>query len=218
MTIRKLTITDVRNVRSASLEPSADVNVFYGQNGSGKTSLLEAIHILGVARSFRTPKVKPVIRAGAEKMTVFGLIDPSNGKQSLPVGVSKGLLDDNTLIRVAGETLYSSSELASLLPLLVINPDTFKLLEGSPGIRRNFIDWGVFHVKHDTFLPAWKSMQKALKQRNALLRQGRVSESELLVWNHEFVNAAEQVDILRKAHIEQLLPYFYNILKRFFER
>ncbi len=213
MTIRKLTITDVRNVLSASFEPSADINIFFGNNGSGKTSLLEAIHILGVARSFRTPKVKPVVRAGAEKLTVFGLIDHSDRKQSLSVGVSKGVLDESTLIRVAGETLYSSSELAYLLPLLVINPDTFKLLEGSPGSRRNFIDWGVFHVKHDIFLPAWKSLQKALKQRNALLRQGRVSESELSAWNHEFVAAAEQVDILRKTHIEQLLPHFYTLLK-----
>lgn len=214
MTIRKLTITDVRNVLSATFEPSADVNVFFGENGSGKTSLLEAIHILGVARSFRTPKVKPVVRAGAERLTVFGFVDHADRKQPLPVGVSKGLLDENTLIRVAGETLYSSSELAYLLPLLVINPDTFKLLEGSPGSRRNFIDWGVFHVKHDVFLPAWKSMQKALKQRNALLRQGRVSESELSAWSHEFVAAAEQVDVLRKAHIEQLLPYFYTLLEK----
>ncbi|USE36674.1 DNA replication/repair protein RecF [Endozoicomonas sp. SCSIO W0465] len=208
--IQQLSITDIRNLTSVSIKPSPSVNVFYGLNGSGKTSVLEAIHILGIARSFRTTRIKPVIHRDAEVCTVFGRLGVTSG--SIPVGVSRNLRDETLQIRVAGENLKSTSELARLLPLQVINPDTFRLLEGSPKLRRNFIDWGVFHVKHKDFFPLWKRMQKALKQRNSLLRHGRINSSELTSWNIEFEKAANAIDLLRSNYIQKLIPVFNQVL------
>lgn len=209
MTIKKLTIADVRNLASVSIQPSPEINVFYGQNGSGKTSVLEAIHILGLARSFRTTRVKPVVRTDQSRYTVFAQL-----ASQVPVGVSRGIRDDNVQIRIAGQSVRSSAELAALLPVQVINPDTFRLLEGSPALRRNFLDWGVFHVKHREFLPLWKNMQMALKQRNSLIRHGRMSGAEIDTWSRAFAGYADQVDQLRQAHVAQLLPYFSRILDR----
>ncbi|WP_257265675.1 DNA replication/repair protein RecF [Endozoicomonas sp. ONNA2] len=206
--IQQLAITDIRNLSSVSITPSSSVNVLYGLNGSGKTSVLEAIHILGVARSFRTSRIKPVINQGAEVCTVFGRI----GETLVPVGVSRNLRDESLQIRVSGENLKSTSDLARLLPLQVINPDTFRLLEGSPKLRRSFIDWGVFHVKHHDFFPIWKRLQKALKQRNTLLRHGRISGSELTSWNLEFEKAANAIDELRDDYIQRLTPVFNEVL------
>ncbi len=208
--IQQLSITDIRNLSSVSIKPSLSVNVLYGLNGSGKTSVLEAIHILGVARSFRTSRIKPVINRDAEVCMVFGRLGVASG--SIPVGVSRNLRDETLQIRVSGENLKSTSELARLLPLQVINPDTFRLLEGSPKLRRNFIDWGVFHVKHHDFFPLWKRMQKALKQRNSLLRHGRINGSELTSWNIEFENAANAIDVLRSDYIQRLTPVFNEVL------
>ena len=208
--IQQLSITDIRNLSSVSIKPSLSVNVLYGLNGSGKTSVLEAIHILGVARSFRTSRIKPVINRDAEVCTVFGRLGVTSG--SIPVGVSRNLRDETLQIRVSGENLKSTSELARLLPLQVINPDTFRLLEGSPKLRRNFIDWGVFHVKHHDFFPLWKRMQKALKQRNSLLRHGRINGSELTSWNIEFEKAASAIDVLRSDYIQRLTPVFSEVL------
>ncbi|WP_419832457.1 DNA replication/repair protein RecF [Endozoicomonas atrinae] len=208
--IQQLSITDIRNLSSVSIKPSLSVNVLYGLNGSGKTSVLEAIHILGVARSFRTSRIKPVINRDAEVCTVFGRLGVTSG--SIPVGVSRNLRDETLQIRVSGENLKSTSELARLLPLQVINPDTFRLLEGSPKLRRNFIDWGVFHVKHHDFFPLWKRMQKALKQRNSLLRHGRINGSELASWNVEFEKAANAIDVLRSDYIQRLTPVFNEVL------
>ncbi|WP_419534083.1 DNA replication/repair protein RecF [Endozoicomonas sp.] len=208
--IQQLSITDIRNLSSVSIKPSLSVNVLYGLNGSGKTSVLEAIHILGVARSFRTSRIKPVINRDVEVCTVFGRLGVASG--SIPVGVSRNLRDETLQIRVSGENLKSTSELARLLPLQVINPDTFRLLEGSPKLRRNFIDWGVFHVKHHDFFPLWKRMQKALKQRNSLLRHGRINGSELTSWNIEFEKAANAIDVLRSDYIQRLTPVFNEVL------
>ncbi|WP_263081432.1 DNA replication/repair protein RecF [Endozoicomonas sp. Mp262] len=211
MTIRQLTISDLRNLTSVSIKPSSEINIFYGLNGSGKTSILEAIHILGLARSFRTPKVKSVVQTGKDKYTIFGLMKDLH--RQIPVGVSRSIHEDSIQIRISGNAIRSSAELAALLPLQIINPDTFKLLEGSPGLRRNFLDWGVFHVKHKDFLPVWKHMQMALKQRNSLIRHGRISGSELSIWTQAFSKYACQVDQLRQAYVEQLLPYFSKVLQ-----
>ncbi|WP_422136075.1 DNA replication/repair protein RecF [Endozoicomonas sp. ALD040] len=217
MTIHKLMIKDVRNLASATFSPSPDINILYGLNGSGKTSILESIHLLGLARSFRSARLKPVIRHKKGKCTVFAQIQ-SNNDRLIPVGVSRDMEEENFQIRVAGETLKSTSELARLLPLQIINPDTFKLLEGSPKQRRQFVDWGVFHVKHHEFLPLWKRTQKVLKQRNSLLRHGKITgssySSQLSVWDEELVKAAEAVDQLRQQYFDQLTPVFQDVLNQ----
>ena len=216
MSINKLMVKDVRNLASITLSPSPSINILYGLNGSGKTSVLEAIHLLGLARSFRSAKLKPVVRHGQDKSTVFAQVEAGKGRV-LPVGVSRDLNAESFQVRVAGETLKSTAELAHLLPLQVINPDTFKLLEGSPKQRRQFLDWGVFHVKHHDFLPLWKRAQKALKQRNSLLRHGKIKGSSSLMaqlpaWDQELVRAAESVDQLRQEYFKQLLPVFQEVL------
>ncbi len=212
MTIQHLAIADVRNIKSASIQPSAEINILYGLNGSGKTSVLEAIHILGLARSFRSHRIKPVINNKSDKCTVFARL--AHGNVSIPIGVARDLSDDNFQIRVSGENLRTTSDLVKLLPLQIINPDTFKLLEGSPKSRRHFLDWGVFHVKHTDFFPLWKRMQKSLKQRNGLLRHDRMRDSELSVWNTEFVKASEAIDKLRTSYISRLIPVFNEVLAK----
>ena len=211
--IQKLAIQGVRNLTSVSIEPSPSINVLYGLNGSGKTSVLEAVHLLGLARSFRSNKIKPVINDQEEKCTVFGRLLLDNGN-SMPLGVSRNIQEEAFRIRFAGENLRSTSELARLLPMQVINPDTFRLLEGSPKSRRHFMDWGVFHVKHQDFFPLWQRTQKALKQRNSLLRHGRIKSSELSVWDQEFIRAAHIVDELRDEYIQRLIPVFHRVLSQ----
>ncbi|WP_257281911.1 DNA replication/repair protein RecF [Endozoicomonas sp. ISHI1] len=217
MTIHKLMIKDVRNLASATFSPSPDINILYGLNGSGKTSILESIHLLGLARSFRSARLKPVIRHKQGKCTVFAQIQ-SNNDRLIPVGVSRDIEEEHFQIRVAGESLKSTSELARLLPLQIINPDTFKLLEGSPKQRRQFLDWGVFHVKHTEFLPIWKRTQKVLKQRNSLLRHGKMKgssvSSQLSVWDVELVRAAVALDQLRQQYFDQLTPVFQDVLSQ----
>ena len=95
----------------------------------------------------------------------------------------------------------------------VICSDTFKLLEGSPAVRRQFMDWGVFHVEHQ-FHSIWKNAQRCLKQRNSLLRHGRLDDSELAVWTQELAGFGEQLDVFRKSYFDRLVPIFEETLSR----
>lgn len=141
MSIRRLRISQLRNIRQAELELRR-VNLLCGPNGSGKTSVLEAVFVLGSGRSFRATRLDPVIHHEARQCTVFAsLLGEEEGAGPVAIGVSRDR-DGSFVGRIQGQAIRSSAELARRLPLQLINSDTFALLEGGPKVRRQFLDWG----------------------------------------------------------------------------
>lgn len=209
--IKRLTIKNIRNITSAEISELSRVNVFFGSNGSGKTSVLEAVHLLSLARTFKGSKIKPVINYNAADCLVFGLLS-HNSNEPRPVGVIRdraGLFD----AKVSGKVVSRVSELARELPLLVISADSFSILGGPPASRRQFLDWGLFHVEQ-SFFSEWGRMQRALKQRNVLLRHGNIDPIELQAWSAEFADASERVTAYRASFVELLSSAFSLALKR----
>ena len=211
MALGRLDISAVRNLKQVALRDLCMANVFHGQNGSGKTSILESIYLLGMARSFRSGPLKSLISHGQERCTVYGEVD-RRGRSCLSLGVSRDS-DGGFEARVGGDAVKSASELAESLPLQVINADSFSLLAGSPSHRRQFLDWGVFHVEH-AFYGCWQRFQRALKQRNTLLRRGKISLEEILPWNVELSDSGELIDGFRKQYFEALEPAFQALIQR----
>jgi DNA replication and repair protein RecF len=197
-TLSRLVLTGFRNIDEASLQLSPGFNLIYGNNGSGKTSLLEAIYLLGMGRSFRSHLQKPLIAHQHNQATVFG--ETSNG---LTLGVQRPLRGSQ-IVKVGGKPAEGLAQLSRALPLQLINSDTFALLEGSPNERRQFLDWGVFHVEH-SFLEYWRRTRQALDQRNALLR-AEASANEIEPWSQELAYSAGQMDESRQRYLQQLQP------------
>ena len=211
MKISELQIAGVRNLRPVTLQ-LGQTNIIYGANGSGKTSLLEAVSILGQARSFRSPKIQPVIAHGVSSCTVFGrLAESAVSEHMIPIGVKRERSGEFEG-RVRGQPVSSTAQLAHVLPFLSIDAYSFDLLAGGPGVRRRFLDWGVFHVEH-RFHQAWLDVRKALKQRNSLLRRGKIQASELAPWSKLLATAAEAVDSYRSAYLDKLEPCVQMVLK-----
>ncbi|SDG15623.1 DNA replication and repair protein RecF [Onishia taeanensis] len=208
MTLDRLAFMGLRNLASLEMAPQPGINVIVGANGSGKTSLLEGIHILGMGRSFRTQQLKHAIDHGEQAMTLHGRLV---GDPPLPLGIRRRRDQPELEMRMAGERVPRVSQLVEALPLQLINPDAFRLLEGSPSSRREFLDWGVFHVEHD-FLEAWRRVRRALKHRNALLRRDRMDSRSLDVWDHELAQWSERIDSLRYAYMDAFLPVFEDTL------
>lgn len=209
MTIHRLHISNLRNLSDFSFQPSPGINIFYGQNGAGKTSVLEAIHLLTHGRSFKSSRSRSLIAHDQTEATVFGEIASQPGV-SLPVGISKDK-EGKSQVRIGGERVSAVSELARLIPVQTLNSESFALLEGSPKVRRQFLDWGVFHVEQ-SFLSAWHRAQKALKNRNTLLRSGNISAPQLVAWDRELVAAANEVDSHRKRYLNSFQEQFYSLL------
>ena len=211
MALLRLQIQDFRNIQQAELSPGSGLNVLLGRNGSGKTSLLEAIHYLGLGRSFRTHLTNRVIGHGEKAFTLFAQVaTPSYGQ--LPLGLSKSRAGD-TQLRLGGRPAERLAQLAELLPLQLIHPEGFSLLTGGPQQRRAFIDWGVFHVER-SFFPLWSQVRRLLKQRNALLRQSS-SYAPLAFWDQELVRLGAELAQHRQNYCEALLPLLQEITADF---
>jgi DNA replication and repair protein RecF len=213
MLIRRLEITAVRNLRQVRLSELSRVNILFGSNGAGKTSVLESIHLLSAARSFRTHKLAPLINKDSQSCVVYGEVKiPGSGYQ--PIGVERSRSKGSpSNIKVSGKPIRSSSVLADSLPLQVISSEAFKLLEGAPLVRRQFMDWGVFHVEHG-FHTVWKATQRCLKHRNTLLRHDRMDGQQLAVWTTELARSGQQLDEYRRQYFERFIPIFEDILAR----
>lgn len=212
MSIQRLKASYLRNLDQVDFQPSPRVNLIFGQNGSGKTSILEAIHLLGVGRSFRSHKHRSLINYHQSEFTVFGRVTSDLGAD-LALGVSRSQNGDFQF-RANGQAVASAADLAHYLPLQVINSDTFGLLEGGPQVRRQFIDWLVFHVEPG-FYPLWRNLQRCLKHRNSLLRHDRMDALEMAPWDQELIALTEQIHTLRSSSIESFNAVFHSLASVF---
>lgn len=207
MSLKQLSLSQFRNIETLAIEPSEHINVFLGDNGSGKSSILEAIYFLSHGKSFRTNNTKLLIRHEQNQCVVYG--KKSLHHLSIPVGISKNQQGESS-IKIQGKPAKRMSELAQLLPVQVITPESYSLFFGGPKERRRFLDLGVFHVEHD-FINAWQQFSQVLKQRNALLktRPNKYSD-QIKYWDKEFVRLSEVVNRCREAYISRFNGAFFD--------
>jgi DNA replication and repair protein RecF len=207
MSLALLEIKNLRNLEQVKIEPSPRFNLLYGDNGSGKTSLLEAIHYLALGRSFRTRLHSRLTQHKNDSFSLFAHIQEEG--RLLPVGIQRHL-NGAGQVRINQENASSLIEVTKALPIRLLYSESRLLLTGNSKLRRQFMDWGVFHVEH-AFLKRWQHAQRALKQRNAALR-ARASRSMVRLWEKELAEQAECVHLLRRAHIEQFTAVFARII------
>lgn len=206
MFLTHLAIKQLRNLTYLELAPSLTCNILYGDNGSGKTSLLEAIYYLSLSRSFRTSISTRVIQQGKDSLSVVGEIGSLEG-QTVRIGVRR-FINGHREMRLAGKQITTIAPLAQALPIQLINHQQQELLN-APKARRQYLDWGLFHVEQ-LFLPSWQAYRLALKQRNAGLRQ-QAASNQLAPWNAVLVEEAKKLDIMRKNYICCLQPIFSTL-------
>ena len=204
MSLSFLEIHNLRNIKHIKIEPASRLNLILGKNASGKTSLLEGIHLLGLARSFRSHKAGSYIQMDKQKTTLYGKLNINRNETT--IGFEKSL--KNTEIRLKGEKIRQVSEIAKILPIQILGPESHSLLDSGPKLRRKFLDWGVFHVEHNYF-DIWRRYRRALLQRNSALR---TNLQVVASWDKEFCETAEQIDNFRREYLTSLKPLFQENL------
>jgi len=198
VTLERIRIKDFRCLANVDFRPDSSSNIVVGENASGKTSLLEAIFFLGRGRSFRGSQAELLIRDGQSAFQLVG--DVAGSDRNVVLGLEVG--HSGKTVRIGGSPARGLGELAEFLPVQVIDPDVHKLIEDGPSGRRQYVDFGVFHVE-PRFLSVWRRYQRALKQRNRSLK---TDVRTARAWDAELVENGELLASMRAAYLQALHP------------
>ncbi len=196
--LQRLVFNGLRNLAPLDCLLEGDTLLITGDNGSGKTALLEGIALLSSGRSFRENRLQRCQQWQAPQLTLYAEIDNRLGQQKLGWQREK----QQTTLRLNGESAPNQAMLAQQLPVQVFSPESQDLLTQGPNERRRFMDWGAFYHE-PRFLNAWRHYQHALKQRNQALRQQRPN-AEISLWHKPLLEAAMQVHQTRTQYVAAL--------------
>ncbi len=206
MKVKRLSISQLRNLNNVQFSFSEQKTLFYGPNGIGKTTVLEAFALLGRGRSFRSLLAKELVSHHSSELVVFGELEDSYGAAQ-QIGISKKT-NGETQCRLNGEKA-TQADLLAKMPLQIITAQSFSLLTGQPKERRQLLDWGMFHVEH-SYLKEWRAYQRAMKQRMEALRQG----SACGPWEKEMADHAYALTLAREQYMKPLLDHLCDLLGR----
>lgn len=205
--LQLLNITNLRSIGGAELQPAPGINLVTGGNGSGKTTFLEAVYLLAMGRSFRHREVAPLTRDGESLLRLFTVFtERSGGLHRLGMERSSG---QQWEVRLDGQQARRRSEILALLPIQWIGPDPQSLVVGTPDGRRAFLDAGLFHVEHG-YLETLHNFNRALEQRNAMLRSG---DSGASIWDTQLAEYGERLHGWRDSYVADLVDHSRAILE-----
>jgi DNA replication and repair protein RecF len=200
MWLERLVVEQFRLFERLDVAPDPGLNLFTGPNGAGKTSLLEAVYLLGYGRSFRGAVRDGLIRRGQPRLRIVADLRDANAEPHR-LGLERSVRDWQA--RVDGEAVSSLSELYRALAVVCFEPGSHALISGGSELRRRFVDWGLFHVEPD-FLVHWRRYQRALRQRNMLLKSGQPDPASLAAWEQELSEAGERLTQQRQCYLRGL--------------
>lgn len=211
MRLQHLHIFNFRNFIDQEIELSPGFNYLSGDNGAGKTALLEAIHVLARGRSFRTHRIGPVVQHEQNALVVTGEVVSDEGMLT-KLGTQR-FANGKTELRLGGEKTAKASALAQVLPIQTLLPDAADLVLGSPSGRRAFLDWGLFHVEQ-TFLKESGYYRRVLSQRNAWLKHEATPHSSIEddPWFQQYRDYAIKLSRSRAAYVKALTEVFKALM------
>ncbi len=199
MRIHALEAKQFRNLESALIEPHPRFNVLSGDNGQGKTNVLEAIYLLGTLRSFRAGKTEEMVRFGAAQAQVRARVEKLETQRLLEVTLAPG----HKHARVDGKGARASDYFGGF-NVVLFAPEDLRLPKGPPAGRRRFLDRAVWNA-HPAYLGEVQTYEKVLRSRNAVLREGG-PEAMLEVYDEQLERAAVPIVTRRRGLIDELGP------------
>jgi len=201
--INDIQLSNFRCFKEQEITFTPGINLLIGENGSGKTSIIEALYLLGRGRSFRTNYLSDLTLHNSESSIIR--LSGSRNETSFRIGCE--IKKSKLTIKINHSVIPKRSLLLDYLPLQIITPSSHELIESGPSNRRKFIDWGLFHVEHP-YRKNWSLFRRVLKQRNQLLKE---HSNDVQAWDDQFTKYALILDGFRKSYFNELEPIFLKV-------
>lgn len=199
MIIKHLVLRNFRNYGYLDLEFEKGINLITGINGSGKTNIVEAIHFLSLARSFRSDQTSDLIMNTRQFATIEALVELSSSERK----IEALLTPSSKKISANGKPIKRISELASLINVIVFEPKDALMFIGAPLVRRNYLDINL-SKKSPIYLENLMIYEKLLKERNALLKAEQINLVQLDVVTKQIVDVSKTIVNYRLAYVAQI--------------
>jgi DNA replication and repair protein RecF len=202
----------LRNIKDVHLTLSPELNIFQGENASGKSNLLEGIGFLLSGRSFRSAKNTHLLSQESNEMILYGQFSDST-----KIGIRLNAKKDRT-IRYNNSNVYSLSKITEIYPVQILTPESYHLIDSGPNERRKYLDWLLFHVEN-SYKNVWKQFNLSLKQRNRYLRSlngdiSNINYDEIMIWDKNLCLFANKIDVFRKNILKQTILELKKILNQ----
>ena len=215
MILEKLSLLNYKNIAEASLELSPKMNCFIGHNGAGKTNVLDAVYYLSFCHSASNPVDSQVIRHNQEFLMLEGVYSDDRLPQQERLTISCGMKRGQKKHFKRNKKEYRRlSEHIGLIPIVMVSPDDTSLIVGGSEERRRLMDVVIAQTDR-TYMDALSRYNKALQQRNTLLKQETEPDSEMLsIFEEQMAHTGEMVYRQRAQFTEQLTPLFQQFYQR----
>ena len=212
MILEKLSLINYKNIQTATLDLSPKINCFIGQNGVGKTNVLDAIYFLSFCHSANNPIDSQVIMHGQEFFMLEGFYSEELIENSYDYHISCGLKRGTKKHFKRNKKEYKRlSEHIGLIPVVVVAPSDTLLIDGGSEERRRLMDMVISQYDR-SYIDAMNRYNKALQQRNVLLKQEEEPDIEVIsLFEEQMAEEGEKIYKLRKAFVEELIPIFQRI-------
>jgi len=215
MGLKTFSIDGFRNFIDVAINCNDHFNLLFGANGAGKTNILEAIYYLGMGKSFRCHLLQHLVNHSRNDFTLYGQVDDVVLGEIATIGVGRALSETGQL-HLNSKKIVSFTEVTKLLPMVILNQDSYQLITEGPKYRRQLLDWGSFHVERVPF-SLWKNYSRALQQRNLALKQ-KLPKEEISFWGKEIADLGTALDYARQAYFEKLKQLVIRTLGDFFPK
>ena len=205
MILKRLTILNYRNIATAELEFSPKVNCFVGQNGEGKTNVLDAIYFLSLTKSAINTIDSANVRHGEEMMMVQGIYDLNGIEEEISIGMK---LHQKKHVKRNKKEYKRLAEHVGLLPLIIASPNDSTIISGGSDERRRLMDMVISQYDPE-YMNALMTYNKALQQRNAMLKaEEEPSDDIISIYEEMMAENGERIHAKRQAFIEEFIPVF----------
>lgn len=212
MLLEALQLKDFRNLAEATLQPHPRFNILAGQNGQGKTNILEAIYLLSAIKSFRPQTNADLIRFGRDQALLQARVDRGGSERivRLEIGArGKKIFLNNSPVR-------QLADFFGTVNVVIFGPEDIAILKGSPGERRRFIDRAIFNAQPG-FATESKHYEDVLAQRNALLKEEYQDAALMSVYDEQLVQYGAQIIERRLRFLRHFRPILGRVFQSIFD-
>ena len=215
MKLSSIKIVNFRNYEHEKIKFSDSLNIIYGNNGEGKTNLVEAIYVLSLTKSFRTNNDKNLIKNGEVSTKIEGVVTKNNTENIYQVLINK----EGKKVKIDNNIKSKISDYVANINIILLEPEEQTIFSDSPSIRRKLLNIEISKLKKD-YLIELNNYNKILKQRNFYLRElfinANASRDYLNILTNELVTYGIKIHDLRLDFIEKINEYISNCYEEIF--